>query len=50
MMHYMYSAVLNICFVTLMYGYFLPILFPYAAFALAFLYLTEKAQLYYVYR
>jgi hypothetical protein len=49
-MHYMYSAQLNICFVTLMYGYFLPYLFPVAAFALGLLYVAEKAQLYYTYR
>jgi hypothetical protein len=49
-MHYMYASVLNICFVTLMYGYFLPKLYPIAAFSFLVLYLTEKAQLYYVYR
>jgi hypothetical protein len=49
-MHYMYASILNICFVTLMYGFFLPYLFPIAAFSFALLYVTEKAQLYYTYR
>lgn len=49
-MHYKYASILNIIFVTFMYGYCLPYLFPLAAFAMLVLYTSEKACLYYVYR
>lgn len=49
-MHFKYSGILNIVFVTLMYGVGLPYLFPTAVAALVILYYTEKALLYYSYR
>lgn len=48
--HYKYSAILNISFVTMMYGAGIPILFPIAVAALTVLYLMEKMMLYYSYR
>lgn len=50
MMHYKYSTVLNVCFVTMMYGFGLPILFPVAMLALFILYMVEKTMLYYAYK
>lgn len=41
---------MNICFVTLMFGLGLPVLFPIAVVSFAVLYLLEKAMLYYVYQ
>ena len=49
-MHFKYSGFLNIVFVTMTYGFGMPILFPVAAFAIFVLYLVEKTLLYYVYR
>lgn len=49
-MHFKYSAILNIAFVTLMFGFGMPILFPYAVLAFYILYVTEKVLLYYMYR
>jgi hypothetical protein len=48
--HYKYSAILNIVFVTMMYGMGLPILFPIASLSLLTLYCMEKIMLHYVYR
>ncbi len=48
--HYKYSAILNIVFVTMMYGLGLPILFPIASIALFVLYFMEKLLLHKVYR
>lgn len=48
--HYKYSAILNIVFVTMMYGMGLPVLFPIASASLFVLYFVEKCMLYYVYR
>lgn len=48
--HFKYSTVLNICFVTMMYGFGLPILFPIAALSMIILYFLEKTLLYYSYR
>jgi len=50
LMHFKYSALLNIIFVTMTYGYGIPILFPIAAFGILVLYLVEKTMLYYAYR
>ena len=50
LMHFKYSALLNIIFVTMTYGYGIPILFPVAAFGILVLYLVEKTMLYYGYR
>lgn len=49
LMHYKYSALLNIIFVTMMYGFGIPILFPIAVLAILVLYLVEKIMLYYAY-
>lgn len=49
-MHFKYSGILNIVWVTLMYGVGLPYLFPAAVYALVVLYVTEKFMLYYSYR
>ena len=49
-MHYGYSSLLLIIFVTFMFGFGIPILFPIAAFSIRVLYLVEKYQLYYFYK
>lgn len=49
-MHYKYSTVMNICFVTMMFGLGLPILFPIAIASFFVLYFLEKLMLYYCYR
>lgn len=49
-MHFKYAGILNIVYVTLMYGFGMPILYPIAVYALVVLYLSEKAMLYYSYR
>jgi hypothetical protein len=48
--HYKYSSILNITFVTFMYGLGIPILFPIAVLSFLVLYLVEKTMLYYSYR
>jgi hypothetical protein len=48
--HYKYSSILNITFVTFMYGLGVPILFPIAVFSFLVLYLVEKSMLYWCYR
>ena len=48
--HYKYSSILNITFVTMMYGMGLPILFPVASFSFLTLYCMEKLMLHYSYR
>lgn len=48
--HYKYSAILNITFVTFLYGLGLPILFPIAAFSFFTLYVVEKTMIFYSYR
>jgi hypothetical protein len=50
LIHYKYSSILNICFVTFMYGFGMPILFPIAAMSYLTLYTVEKALIYYSYR
>lgn len=50
LMHYKYSTILNVCFVTFMYGFGLPILFPVAILSFVVLYFVEKTMLYYSYR
>jgi hypothetical protein len=49
-MHYKYSAIMNICFCTLIYGIGMPYLYPTAILALLVLYVSEKLMLYYSYR
>lgn len=48
--HYKYSSILNITFVTFTYGFGLPLLFPLAAGALFVLFCVEKMMIYYSYR
>lgn len=49
-MHYKYSTILNVSFVTMMYGFGIPMLFPIAVGAFITLYFVEKMMLYYAYR
>jgi hypothetical protein len=49
-MHFKYSSILNIVFVTFMFGFGIPILFPVAAVAFFILYVVEKTSLYYSYK
>lgn len=49
-MHYKYSSIQNIVFITMMFGAGLPRLFPIAAVSFLVLYLLEKYMLYYVYK
>ena len=41
-MHFKFSGILNICFVTFMYGLGLPILFPIAALSFFIIYCVER--------
>lgn len=50
LMHFKYASIMNICYVTLMYGFGIPLLYPIAVYALVVLYVSEKALLYYSYR
>ena len=50
LMHYKYSTMLNVIFVTFVYGAGIPILFPIAALSMLILYFQEKLMLYYGYR
>ena len=50
MMHFKYSGLMNIIFVTMTYGFGIPILFPIAVVAILVLYLVEKTMLFYAYR
>lgn len=49
-MHFKYSAMLNITFITMMFGAGMPILFSVAAFSFFSLYIVENYMLYYVYK
>jgi hypothetical protein len=49
LMHYKYSAIMNIVFIAMMFGAGMPILFPIAAVSLSCFYCLEKFMLYYVY-
>ena len=49
-MHYKYSSILTITFITFMYGFGMPILFPIAAGSFLMLYAVEKVLLFYGYR
>lgn len=48
--HFRYANVLNIIFVTMMYGTAMPILFPVAALSFLIIYVQEVYMLYYVYK
>lgn len=49
-MHFKYSAILNITFVTFMFGLGLPLLFPYAVLGIVVLWFSEKLLFFYSYR
>lgn len=49
-LHFKYSSVLNIVFVTMMFGVAMPILYPIACLSLWTLYMVEKYCLYYTYK
>ena len=49
-MYFKYSTVQNIVFVTFMFGFGMPMLFPIAAFSFLVLYLCERSMLFYAYR
>lgn len=48
-MHYKYSSVLNIMFITFMYGFGMPVLFPISCLSMLVLYFVEKTMLFYGY-
>lgn len=49
-MHFKYSAIMNITFVTFMYGLALPLLFVYAVLAISILWFSEQLFFLYSYR
>jgi len=49
-MHWKYALVMNVTFVTMLYGTGIPILFPAALLSFFCLYIIEKGMLYYGYR
>jgi len=49
-MHYKYSSIMTITFITFMYGFGIPILFPIACVSFLVLYVVEKLLLFYGYR
>jgi hypothetical protein len=48
-MHYKYSSILTIVYITFMYGFGMPILFPIAMASFLVLYFVEKIMLFYGY-
>lgn len=49
-MHYKYSTILNITYVTMLYGLGLPILFPIAILSYFIFWMTERYQVAYTYQ
>jgi len=49
-MHYKYSSIMNIVYLTMMFGSGMPILFPIAMASLFVLYCLENYMLYYVFK
>ena len=49
-MHFKYSSILTVSFVTFMYGFGIPIMFPIACASMIVLYFVEKTMLFYAYR
>jgi len=49
-MHYKYSSIMTTTFITFIYGFGMPILFPIAGLSFLVLYLVEKLLLFYGYR
>ena len=50
MIHYGYSTMLLIVFVTFLFGFGIPILFPIATATIIILYRVEKYMMYYFYK
>ena len=50
LVHYRYSMIMKIAFITMMYGPSLPLLFPIAFMSYLFIYSLEIFMLYYVYK
>lgn len=48
-MHYKYSSILTIVYITFMYGFGMPVLFPIACASFLVLYFVEKIMLFYGY-
>ena len=48
-MHYKYSSILTIAYITFMYGFGMPVLFPIAMLSFLVLYFVEKLMLFYSY-
>ena len=48
--HFKYSSIFNVCFVTMMYGVGVPLLFPIAVLNYALFWMLEKHQLAYNYQ
>jgi len=46
-MHYKYSSILTIAYITFMYGFGMPVLFPIAMLSFLVLYVVEKFMLFY---
>ena len=49
-MHYKYSNIMNIVFLTMMFGSGMPILFPIATASLFVLYTLDVYMLFYIYK
>jgi len=49
-MHFKYSSMMNVTFVTFMYGLAIPILFPIALLSYIVLYTVEKLFITYIYK
>lgn len=50
LVHFRYSMIMNIAFITMMYGPSLPLLFPIALVSYLLIYTLEVYMLYYVYK
>lgn len=48
-MHYKYSSILTISYITFLYGFGMPVLFPIAMLSFLVLYVVEKFMLFYGY-
>lgn len=49
-MHFKYASIMTITFITFIYGFGMPILFPVASVSFLVLYIVEKLLLFYGYR
>lgn len=50
LMHFKYSSIMTQVYISFMYGLFIPVLFPIAAFGIMNMYLVERFALIYYYR